>query len=186
MPFTKFDVVDRQTSTAIRLLFNGDDFIAVNTLGSAAFRVLYDLSKKKGHQFHLRFDDLIVPGKERVFWDFFNRISEFSKHADRKPDEVLKDYDEKLNDFMLFFCCLGWLDSGKPLPRTMHIYWSWFVTGHPEILKEGFPMRQEILNLDAKGMSRALRLEAGRRLLAASDNSERTLRVPRVKTEAKA
>ena len=134
---------------------------------SEAFRVLYDISKKQQRQFHFLFDDIIVPGKKRIFWDHFNRISEFSKHADRKPNDVLKDFNENLNDYLLFFCILGWSDNGKPLPQTMDAFYRWFITVHPNVLKDSAPFKEEAVKLMAKNMPRKAQLEVGRRLLAA-------------------
>ncbi|MDD5656591.1 MAG: hypothetical protein PHF00_04980, partial [Elusimicrobia bacterium] len=166
-------------TTAIKLLFDRGDFISINTLGSAAFRVLYDISQKKKHKFHVLFDDLIAPGKERIFWGYFNRVSEFSKHADRNPDDLLKNQDETLNDHLLFFCCVGWLDSGRPLPHAMNLFWHWYIIGHPDIMKPDYPMRNQILAVANNSKSRSVRLEAGKQmLLRYGEPKPGTIRIP--------
>src|SRR2546426_1851622 len=55
---TKLDVAGRQINTAIELLFHGGDAISIHTLAMAAFRILYDMSKRKNRTFHFLFDDM--------------------------------------------------------------------------------------------------------------------------------
>ena len=59
----KIEAVRRQTNAGIRMLFSGEDPIAVITVSSAAFRVARDLARASGlGSMEQRFQDLIRPG----------------------------------------------------------------------------------------------------------------------------
>ena len=163
---TKLDAAERQINTAIELLFHGGEPIAIHTLAMAAFRVLYDVSKRKNGNFHFNFDVMIRPGKEKEFRRYFNKWSNFAKHADSDPDRLIEALDESVNDFLLLGCCLGWQEHGNELSHAMHIFFSWFMTVYPDTLKDGSALKAKIVEeAPAEGLSRADLLDAGRRLL---------------------
>jgi hypothetical protein len=163
---TKLNVAERQINTAIDLLFRGGDLISIHTLAMAALHVLYDLSKRKGGSFHFHFDDLILPEYQRVVWKkHINKWANFSKHADEDPDGIVELFDERLNDYVLIFCCKGWRDRGQPLSHEMTAFSSWFTALYPAALKDS-PLKAKVLELDpTKGLSRDELLSAGRLLL---------------------
>ena len=166
---TKLDVAGRQINTAIELLFRGGDAISIHTLAMAAFRILYDVSKRKNRTFHFLFDDMIQPGKEKEFWGkYFNKWSNFAKHAEKDPDGLIEALDESLNDTLLVMCCFGWRDHGRELSHAMNVFSSWFVTVNPNMLKDAALKAKIIEEAPVKGVSRAGLLEVGRRLLEAT------------------
>jgi hypothetical protein len=164
---TKFDVARRQIDAAIKLLFQGGDTVAVHTLSMAAFGILYDISKGQDGLFHLHFDEMILPGKEKEFWRHFNKWSNFSKHADRDPDGTIDILDESVNDFLLFFCCLGFTTNGQATTHRMKMFTLWFATLYPALIKEGTELKAKIESETAfaKHLSRTALLEVGLRAL---------------------
>ena len=79
----KIEAAQRQIDTAIRLLFNNDDPIAIHTLIMAGFRILRDLASKKNGNMHNLVQNIIKPGMEAKFWGSMHKFSNFLKHAER-------------------------------------------------------------------------------------------------------
>src|SRR5262245_24439734 len=82
-PISKIEAARRQLDCAIRLLLENEDSLAVHTLGYAAFRVLFDLCKKK--------DGVAFPEKwgkmmHLLPWEALTEIPNFLKHADGRDD----------------------------------------------------------------------------------------------------
>lgn len=164
---TKLEAAESQINTAIELLFRGGDPISVHTLANAAFQILYDVSEQKGGVFHLRLDDWIAPEKEKEFWgQHFNKWFNFSKHGDKDPDGIIELFDEKMNDTLLMYCCMGWRDHGQKYSRVMNVFWRWFVIAHPNLIKDDYPLKAQIVEFGATAnLSREQLLHAGRTIL---------------------
>jgi len=125
MTITKFEAARRQLVTSIRLFFEDADSISVCTLGHAAWEVLDALCK---HQGKIRFRDQMA-GANKLTEDEIKRIANhgknFVKHADRKPEDVLEDFDDDLNDHVLIAATMdfGMLASAKPMEIQLYPIW---------------------------------------------------------------
>ena len=81
---TKHDGTWRQINAAIRLMFDGDDLLAVHTLAWAAYCVATDVAKRTGTRRTMRNDSY-----QKHLADHHREIANFLKHADRDPNSVL-------------------------------------------------------------------------------------------------
>src|SRR5215510_10222247 len=94
---TKPQAAARQLDTAIRLYFNDDDKLAIQTLAWAAFGILiaYDKASNAGTVWGKVLRNR--PDKES------RRIANFLKHADRDHDAVLVDFSIMTPEWLLQF-----------------------------------------------------------------------------------
>jgi hypothetical protein len=170
MRITKFEAARRQLVTSIRLFFEGADSISVYTLGHAAWEVLDALCK---HQGKIRFREQMA-GANKLTEDEIKRIANhgknFFKHADRKPEDVLEDFDDDLNDHVLIAATMdfGTLASAKPM--EVQLYPIWYFAAHPEkIALPDFKEMQDAANTMFPGLAgadRARQKQVGLQALA--------------------
>lgn len=149
----KLESVKRQTDVAIRLFAENDDPIAVHVLASSAFRILRDLAEKDDNNFaREKFKTSINPEKENEFWAAFNKCYNFFKHSDRDPTESIC-FEEKVNDYLLFFVCLCWTSLKQNLTKNMICYSSWFIQRHPEMIPDNHILAPFIHNFNKYDIS---------------------------------
>ena len=119
---TKIQAAQRQADTAVRLLFSGEDPVSIHTLAMASFRILRDLAEHQGDNSFLKNTrSLIRPGEERGFWGGLQSFSNFLKHADRDPDAIKENIDEKANDAILLFVTELYATLGNDLTPEMRV-----------------------------------------------------------------
>jgi hypothetical protein len=168
----KLEAARRQIGFAISAHFSNGDPFAIHTVISAAFGILHALAEKHGSvRAHQAISDHIRPGKEREYWSYMNRASNFLKHADRDSDAMLEDVSDEVNDSAILFAILYYADlSGSPLPPTMAMFSAWYVCLHPSVMTDEF--RSKVLSqipqaeLDrVRNSTRDVQLEAGLGLL---------------------
>jgi len=164
---TKIEAARRQIDTAIRMLFGAEDPIAVLTLISAAERILRDIGAQKNapiHQLHL---EMLKPGTEKEFWSMVNRPANFLKHADKDPDDILDNIDEKLNDIKIFISCLYYTDLQFTRSIEMDTFLTWFFVVNPHFINEEHAEAKEgyMEFADIRNESREAQLSAGFQLL---------------------
>ena len=74
----KPDAAWRQCDGAIRMLLQGEDPLAVATVACAAFRLVRDLSQKKGNgRVWNTIYALTKPGMQSEVWKAFNKVPDF-------------------------------------------------------------------------------------------------------------
>lgn len=130
----KIDAARRQTDAAIRLLFAGQDELAVITLASAAFHILRDIAEAQGNcDWHKSIKKIIRPGKEREFWKAVNSGANFLKHADKDPDGIL-EIDCRAADLCLSVCCSYYLLLGYEPTNEMKVLGAWIIVMYPDLL----------------------------------------------------
>jgi hypothetical protein len=133
---TKPDAVRRQLEAAIRMLFSGEDPLAVHTVAAAAFRIVRDLAEKSGKSsFHESVKQMIRPGKENKFWGMLNKSVNFLKHADSDPTEML-ELEEELNDDFIGIACLYYESLGNKLTPIMVAYMGWWIFLNPDFINK--------------------------------------------------
>jgi len=133
----KTEAARRQIDTAIRLLFSGEDPVAIHTLAGAAFRILRDLAGKKTDSYMKKITQaMIKPGMESKFWRQWNTSINFLKHADKDPNSMLENVDEEVNEGILFIASLYYQDLGHRLTPEMITLVGWYTAMHPEFLRE--------------------------------------------------
>jgi hypothetical protein len=88
-PITKINAAQRQLDCAVRLFFESDDSLSIQTLSQAAFQILFDIypwHRKDGFEKDLSCEI------ERMGWPDFVKAKNFLKHADRDPHEMLSQH----------------------------------------------------------------------------------------------
>ena len=159
---TKLDAARRQIETAIRMLFSGEDPVAIHTLASAGLKLLQDLAKQTNTD--SLFSSIIKPGKEKEVWAIIRRAYNFLKHADSDPHAVIEGVKEEANDVLLFIACNYYRDLTQQPTATMLCFVSWYAAFHPDhTLLEPLVMTTELREL--RGKNRCIHLQVGKELL---------------------
>jgi len=131
---TKIQAAQRQIDSAIRMLFRNEDPVAIHTVVMAGFRILRDLTKRRGLEHPIDF--MLKPGKEKEFWGGISNFSNFCKHADRDPNDNSMSFREDANDSALVIATTYYRHLGCQLTNEMQLLWAWYVSLHPDILSE--------------------------------------------------
>lgn len=131
---TKFEAAQRQLATAIQLFFEERDAVSIYTLAHAARILLADLCKSKGIK-HTLEDVSVVSGLELP--DIYGHLAmpaNFFKHADRDPESVFMDFDEKELDGLLLIACKDTLAYSRRMEvdpaREVLLYWHWYAAAN--------------------------------------------------------
>ena len=114
------------------MLFRKDDPVVIHTVAMAGFRVLRDLTQKKGLKDIM--DLVIRPGKESEFWGSFVSFSNFCKHADRDPYDLSRGVREEINDSLLLIAVMYYQNLGYNRTKEMLALWAWYCILHPGVL----------------------------------------------------
>lgn len=125
----KLDAASRQLNSAISLLFNNADPIAVHTLAVAALNIFSDvLGKRSGIQSwreKMRIEHGLSKAETTALmhkaWNFF-------KHGDRDPEGML-EFDESESEYMIFLATLESGELGRTSSIQMDIFQLWFSVG---------------------------------------------------------
>lgn len=149
---TKLSAAQRQIDAAIRILFSGEDALAVHTVVAAAHSIVLDLAEKRNVTpytesigqaiatlYRQRFGEAIPNDKlqhwvarfeEKHFRPFWNRPANFLKHADRDPGEVL-DQDSLETDTLLLVSCATYMELGLEYTPEMNAFCRWHCAIYP-------------------------------------------------------
>jgi hypothetical protein len=154
MRITKLDAAEREIITAVRLLFNGGDPIAVCLLASAARDITSRLCEKRGIK---SFFDFHPHSEKRELYRLSNRHSNYFKHANTDDEDVLEDFDEEEADAVLYVAVhdFGRLCGG--LPVEARAFGMWFAarldpSGH------GKEVAEVLVGIETMSRSRQLGL----------------------------
>ncbi len=149
LEITKTSAAQRQIDAAIRILFSGEDVLAVHTVASAALGILKDLAKKRGisllgeqsiedsYKKHLsRFEEM--EEEERIDLEEFKKLvnkrlrrpANFLKHADRDAKKSLKLEYKEMDD-LLIECGSTYVELGFELTVEMSTFGCWYLSVYP-------------------------------------------------------
>ena len=126
----KLEAAQRQIDAAIRMLFSGEDPVAIHTLASAGFTILRDLL---GAQDPI--DSIIRPEKKREFWRKQKGLANFLKHADKDPKDIHDSVEEEANDFLLYLALIRYHKLRQPLTLEMKVLQAWMTMIYPDVLQ---------------------------------------------------
>ena len=153
---TKLSAAQRQIDAAIRILFSGEDALAVHTVVAAAHGIVSDLAKKRnvtpGHTpytesigkamatlYRQRFG-ITIPNRKLRYWaaqfekehfrPHLNRPANFLKHADQDAGKVL-DQDGLQTDTLLLFSCVTYTELGLEYTPEMTAFCRWHLAVYP-------------------------------------------------------
>ncbi|MXX40806.1 MAG: hypothetical protein F4Y91_02625 [Gemmatimonadetes bacterium] len=167
----KPEAARRQIDAAIRMLFSGEDPVAVHTLAMASFRVLRDLAKHTESPTESLIDSIIRPEKKTKLWKHINSLSNFLKHADNDPYEIHDPVGEEINDVVLLLACQYYQDLGYQHTHEMSTLITWCMVLYPEfLLPDTNPQLREMVEaLDAdRNLPRKEKLARGLQLLCSA------------------
>jgi hypothetical protein len=148
---TKAVAARRQLNAAVRMLFSGEDGLAVHTLVAAAHTILVDLDGHRSKStlsdaYSTAFERLIHvlkvphPGEEQLkhdlpaFKELIQRLrrkpANFLKHADRDSHASLDENKLRTEDLLLEACVL-YRELGFDLTPEMQVYGRWHLAVYP-------------------------------------------------------
>ncbi|MDP3340661.1 hypothetical protein [Frigidibacter sp.] len=119
-PITKVGALERQIEAAVFLILKGFPPEPIHTLIGACRGILDGLHKNTPNKFLAEWNEKIlsrvVPGRERDWLFYQNRVANFLKHADRDPEGVIEGVNlVALNDIELQICILAYWEVKRPL-----------------------------------------------------------------------
>lgn len=170
---SKIEAAQRQIDAAIRMLYRGEDPIAVHSVISAANGIVRAICKSKNTPVWIEHAALIKPGMEREYWKGFLRMANFIKHADKDPDSVLGNIQEEVNDWVILFTIFLYKDLAALTP-TMSAHLVWMESFYPsiranwqEVHDKDPDLYRKILSMhpQLQAMDRKQRLDEGATLL---------------------
>lgn len=147
---TKLQAAKRQLSVAIRLFFKRADSLAVHTLVSAAYQILWDLARRRGATSIVKGNARIRLEKQGEWERILNRAQSFLKHADRDPDATL-EFDPELTSFFLFDAVVLYYQLTSAPFHEGTVYMTWFTVKHHDLLLEG-QMKDSIVESVGRGL----------------------------------
>lgn len=166
---SKQDAARRLIDAAIRMLFSGEDSLAIHTISMAGFRILRDLAKLEHTSMHTRVKESMAVS-EKKFWEAANRYANFLKHADKDPNDLQYDLDENANDDLLLLSCFYYGDLGNELSPEMWTLINFVLTLHHDFLTSECPYRGLFFrnNIDFSKQPRSEQLKIAQQLLRAA------------------
>lgn len=156
----------RQLNAAIRLLFAGEDPIAVHTLVGAASILLTDLIEHRAPDRSWDREAQEATGlNASEYFRMMRKVQNFFKHAREDQDAEL-EFDPSETESLAFWAAMN-ASELAPMSNEMQVFQLWYVACHyPDVDKENSPLKEAIdLFGDLRPKDRASRLEAGLRLL---------------------
>ena len=149
---TKPSAAQRQIDAAIRILFSGEDILAVHTVVAAAHRIVLDLAEKRNLApytesirttiatlYRQQFEETIPNHKlqnwaaqfeNKYFRPYLNRPANFLKHADQDAGKVL-DHDILQTDTLLLASCVTYTELGLEYTPEMKAFFRWHLAVCP-------------------------------------------------------
>ncbi len=110
-PISKMDAAQRQLDCAVRLRLADEDSLAVHTLAYAAFGILRDLVRKRGHAME---DVLaVLHDKSSKMGRDLTEVPNFLKHAGTDPDGMLAAHSPNSAHLTLAFAIRLWVELGE-------------------------------------------------------------------------
>jgi len=164
---SKLDAARRQLTVAIRLLFDGDDPVAVHTLVGAASTIISDLvdqqhPDKSWDKFAQDANDI----SKSEYFNVMRKPQNFLKHARTDASDTFQ-FDPVETESVAFWAVMNSGNFGT-LSVEESVFQLWYLACHAPTLEHQIKPYQAAVELfgDLRGLPRAARLAAGRRVLA--------------------
>lgn len=164
---SKLDAARRQLRVAIRLLFDGVDPVAVHTLVGAASIIISDLTDQQHPE--KSWDKFAQEANGISASEYFNvmrKPQNFLKHARDDAAEAF-EFDPVETESVAFWAVMNSGNFG-PLSVEESVLQLWYLACHAPTLEREIEPYQAAIALfgDLRGLPRAARLIAGKRVLA--------------------
>jgi len=154
---SKIDAARRQLDASIRMLFNGEDILAVHTVAAAAGTIIKDiaLAKFPGQSWHagaMQVNKLDA----KTYFNIMNAAANFLKHANQDPEGAWH-FSPTETETTIFWAVLE-INHFGPKSELQDFYELWWLASHrdKDALKE--------MNLDADDLLAASEALCGRPL----------------------
>lgn len=132
---SKRDAGLRQLETAIRLFFSYADPVSVHTLAAAASTVFHDLCVRNDIEpFFEHIRATLRPDSPKELRAMIKEFQNFFKHADRDPFQLLQNFDDEANDYMLYIAVEDAHRLLGGLSAAAQVFQAWFCACYPERL----------------------------------------------------
>jgi hypothetical protein len=140
MRLTPFMVARSQLLTAIELFFADKDPISVQALAGNARELLEELCCQigvepvtelllRGHFGQLRED---IYDAMNVFRSCFKYLGK-TENKKQEDQAALDQFDDSINDYLLYICVEDYLRLQKAMPIPMHVFHGWFCALHSDL-----------------------------------------------------
>lgn len=166
LEISKLDAARRQLRVAIRLLFDGVDPVAVHTLVGAASIIISDLTdqqhpEKSWDKFAQEANGISAS----EYFQVMRKPQNFLKHARDDASETFK-FDPTETESVAFWAVMNSGNFG-PLSIEESVLQLWYLACHAPTLERAIEPYEVALKLfgDLRGLPRAARLAAGKRVL---------------------
>jgi hypothetical protein len=173
----KIEAAQRQIDAAIRMLYRGEDPVAVHSVISAANGIVRAICKANNTTSWVDLLALIKRGMEKEYWNGFLRMANFIKHADKDPEGVLEGVQEEVNDWVILYTIFLYNDLAALTP-TMSAHLAWMEGFYPDIRTNwqevhdknpGLYRKILLAHPQFQSMNRQQRLEEGMEILKLSN-----------------
>lgn len=68
---------------------------------------------------------MATTGKEKELWNVFNKVTNFIKHADKNPNEILESHNEELPETLILMACWYYYEITTSLSTEMSAFTKW-------------------------------------------------------------
>lgn len=137
MIIDKISIARSQLLTAIELHFCDGDPISVHSLAGAAREILETLCRAKGVKpFSEHIRDTFPHITMNEIWSILNLYRNAFKHADRDDADVIKQFNEISNDFLIYVAVEDYLRLMPASPVPMQVFQAWFCAVHEDRLND--------------------------------------------------
>lgn len=120
---TKVGAIERQLEAAVLLVLRDQFPEAAHTLIFASRGLLYGIHSANPIPFLSFWEEKIrsrvMPGREKEWRFYENRVANFFKHADKDPNGIINNVDlVKLNELELLICILGYWQLSRKVSNA--------------------------------------------------------------------
>jgi hypothetical protein len=173
----KLSAASRQIDAAVRLLFSGEDMVAVHTLAGAASTILSDLIEARTPAKSWDKIAQAAAGLDaRTYFAIMRRTQNFLKHAKDDPDGI-HEFLATDTAGLLMWAIMN-LVAMQALTREQQVFQLWFIACHLDHFEASdiaSVARRLFKNLSRRSM--AYRVAVGRRVLGEQLISDRNAQI---------
>lgn len=130
---TKVEAARRQLDCAVRIFFEGEDYLAIHTLAHAAYNLLLDLHRKRGAEAINNTLDTI--DRRRI-----SRVANFLKHSDRDAKGAMIDHNPDAPSMLMSGASILYGFLMKRQTPEMAAIDLWCSAMYPEMFQDDHPL----------------------------------------------
>lgn len=142
----------RLIDSAIRLLFQAEDLLAINLIAMSAHQVIVDLGRyhRPGKSLEDEVNRFIPKDQRKLYWRILKAPSNFVKHADRDPKKTLGEISPDFIEETLYLAILHFCHLDQQTSREMEVFRVWYLSNRPDRIqhtnvREDNPLLQKFL-----------------------------------------